>query len=333
MAINKEYKIRFTGGLGDCLKMLSEQTSLFEYYKRHGLLVYWVYSDQNLVDIVYKQYKGSKVQNGHWAYIRDYDMIDYNTGASSSISGAYPVHQSLYDLLKNFEFFLLVPQETFANLNVPELNNYRMCDYPEYAYSNQLKGLFDNEKGGWQIEVESEWVRTQFKDSNQTFCVQLSGSNPAKHYNPSNYVRLFKLILNRFPEAKIFLIDRPTYQVDSTMLFDDRIVNLVGKVSMIQCAELIQSVDYLIAPDSYSKYIRQWVDKKQIVICTKLDCHPDVPKMLQDAFNYVGLLNNPDVKLLGVTYTITDNIVDAATIVNSMNDISPEEIFNQITDL
>jgi hypothetical protein len=52
--------------------------------------------------------------------------------------------------------------------------------------------------------------------------------------------------------------------------------------------------------------------------------------MLQDAFHVVGLLNNKDVTILGGSYTIHENVVSSATLVNSMNEISPEEIFNAI---
>jgi len=327
------FKIRFFGGLGDCLKMLTEQTSLYQHYQKNGLLIYWVYSDPNIVEFVYERFRGSKILNGEWAYIRDYDKVsDYNTGHTTTVSGGYPVHQALYDLLIHFPFFQLVDQNTFAVTDVPELNNYRCNNYPSFSESSQLKGLYENEQGGWKIELEDEWVHSLLSGADYTFCVQLSGSNSAKKYDAANYVKLFKLILGRYPSSKILLIDRPNYIVDPTILFDDRIINLVGKASMIQCARIIQEVDYLIAPDSYSKYLRKWVDKKQIILCAKLDCHPDPKKMLEDAFNIVGLCDNIQVSLLGVQYLMNNsNIVGMVLkIVDSINDISPEEIFDRI---
>lgn len=331
--MNKEFKIRFTGGFGDCLKMLTEQTSLYNEYSKSGILIHWVYSDMNLVDMVYKQFNGSKILNGQWSYIRDYDIIDYNTGSNVSISGGYPIHQALYDFLKHFPFFKLISQHDYANADLPELDNYRVNGYPEYSHSSQLRRLYEQEQGGWEIKISDGYVDSLMKDCEHTFCVQLSGSNPAKNYNPENYVKLFKMILNKYPSCKIFLIDRPNFKVDPSILFDPRIINLVGKVSIIQCAILIQRVDYLICPDSYSKYLRKWVNKKQVILCTRLDCHPDVNMMLQDAFHIVGLLDNKDIKLLGVTYNIQNNIVSNAKIVNSMNDISPKQVFEAITQL
>jgi len=325
------FKIRFTGGLGDCLKMITEQTSLYRYYQEKGLHIYWVYSNMNIVDIVYKQFQGSKILDGKWSYIRDYDKVeDYNTGHTSTTSGGYPVHQALYDLLKYFSFFELTDQHTFANLDVPELDNYRCNGYPTFQRDKQLKGYIDGDQGGWEIQYQDPILYDLITSVQYTFCFQLSGSNHAKKYDVEKYIKIFQMILDRYPSCRIFLIDRPNYFVDPALLFDWRIHNMVGKASMIQCAKIIQAVDYLIAPDSYSKYLRKWVNGKQIILCTTLDCHPNVVAMLQDAFHIVGLLNNEKVTLLGGSYTIHNNRVSSASLVNSMNEISPEEIFNAI---
>ena len=336
--MKNKFKIRFTGGLGDCLKMITEQTSLYQYYLDKGLHIYWVYSDMNIVDIVYKQFRGSKICNNQWSYIRDYDKhIDYNNSNLKTISGAYPVHQALYDFLKHFSFFELTEQETFANMDdAIELENYRCHRYPNFSLNNQLKGLYEYENGGWKINLNDLYIDSLLNNSKHTFCFQLSGSNAAKKYDVENYIKIFKMILDRYPSCKILLIDRPNYFVDTSLLFDERIINLIGKISIIQCAKIIQEVDYLICPDSYSKYLRKWVNKKQIILCNRLLEHPDLRKVLHDAFNIVGLCNNPDITLLGITYTMnnknrdTSDCFDSVEIVNSMNDISPEEIFNSI---
>jgi len=67
------------------------------------------------------------------------------------------------------------------------------------------------------------------------------------------------------------------------------------------------------------------------LLCHKLDCHPNETQVLQDAFNLVGLCNNRDVKLLGVTYTT--NIrrkIQSASFMRSINDITPKEVFAAI---
>jgi hypothetical protein len=326
------YKIRFFGGLGDCLKMITEQTSLCQFHKENRLLIYWVYSDMNIVDLVYSRFHGSKIKNNQWAYIRDYDKVeDYNTGHTTTVSGSYPVHQALHDLLKEFNFFYLTDQNYFANSDAIELNNFRCNQYPNYKHDKQLKGLYKDEKGGLIFQKEDYHITSLLEGVETSFCFQLSGSNSQKIYDVNNHIKIFKMILDAYPKSKIFLIDKPNYVVDSSLLFDDRIVSLIGKVSIVQCAKLIQKVDYLVAPDSYSKYIRKWVDGKQILLCHKLDCHPNERQILHDAFNIVGLCNNPDVKLLGVTYTTNNkNEIQSASFVPTMNDILPEEIFNAI---
>jgi len=330
--MTNHFKIRFFGGLGDCLKMITEQTSLYKAYQNYGISIYWVYSDTNIVELVYSRFYGSKIKNGQWAYIRDYDKVeDYNTGHTVTVSGAYPVHQALHDLLKEFPFFHLIDQHTFANSEAIELANYRCNDYPGFRKDKQLKGLYIKEKGGLIFKQDDDYINSLLKGTDKTFCFQLSGSNAQKKYDKEKHIEIFKMILDNYPLSKIFLIDRPNYMVDPAMLFDDRIINLVGKVSIVQCAKLIQKVDFLIAPDSYSKYIRKWVDGKQILLCHKLDCHPNETQVLQDAFNLVGLCNNRDVKLLGVTYTT--NIrrkIQSASFMRSINDITPKEVFAAI---
>lgn len=326
------YKIRFFGGLGDCLKMITEQTSLYRYSQENRMLIYWVYSDMNIVDLVYSRFNGSKIKNGQWAYIRDYDKVeDYNTGHTTTVSGSYPVHQALHDLLKEFPFFHLTDQNHFANSDAIELANFRCNNYPDFQGDKQLKKLYQNEKGGLQFNLDDLYIRVLLEGVKTSFCFQLSGSNDQKKYDVDKHIKIFKMILDAYPSSKIFLIDKPNYIVDPSMLFDDRIVSLVGKASIVQCAKLIQKVDYLIAPDSYSKYIRKWVDGRQILLCHKLDCHPDERGVLQDAFNLVGLCNDPNVKLLGVEYTTNEkNEIATASFTQSMNDISPEEIFTAI---
>lgn len=326
------YKIRFFGGLGDCLKMITEQTSLYRYHKENRLLIYWVYSDMNIVDLVYSKFYGSKIKNGQWDYIRDYDKVeDYNTGHTTTVSGNYPVHQALHDLLQEFEFFYLTDQNYFANCDAIELDNFRCNQYPNFDRSKQLAGLYQDEKAGLIFTKPDQFVNSLLDGVETSFCFQISGSNSQKTYDLDKHIKIFKMILNAYPKSKIFLVDKPNYILDPAITFDDRIVSLMGKISIVQCAKLIQKVDYLIAPDSYSKYIRKWVDGKQILLCHKLDCHPDDRHVLQYAFNRVELCNNPDVKLLGVTYTTDDNNeISSAEFVPTMNDISPEEIFNAI---
>jgi len=273
--MTNHFKIRFFGGLGDCLKMITEQTSLYKAYQNYGISIYWVYSDTNIVELVYSRFYGSKIKNGQWAYIRDYDKVeDYNTGHTVTVSGAYPVHQALHDLLKEFPFFHLIDQHTFANSEAIELANYRCNDYPGFRKDKQLKGLYIKEKGGLIFKQDDDYINSLLKGTDKTFCFQLSGSNAQKKYDKEKHIEIFKMILDNYP---------------------------------------------------------LWVDGKQILLCHKLDCHPNETQVLQDAFNLVGLCNNRDVKLLGVTYTT--NIrrkIQSASFMRSINDITPKEVFAAI---
>jgi hypothetical protein len=328
-------KIRFTGGLGDCLLAITAQRSLYATYKNGGLFIHYVYSHSGIVEMIYNKHGGDKIKNGQYLDVRDYEKeVDYNTGDVRTIHGSYPTHQALYDLLSHWpNIFYLTDQRGFSNLEVPELNNHHCCNYPTYQDDKQLKDQYPNAKPGLPINFNDPYIDSLFNNVEYTFCIQLTGGNPLKKYDDDKWVILFKMILEKYPSSRIFLIDQPNYIVNPSLLFDYRIISLVGKISILQCAKIIQTVDYLIAPCSYSKYLRKWVDGKQIILVMKLpDSDPDPLGMIEGAFNYPGLLDDPNVTLLGVKYTMNDmsNVESILEIKDSIKDIDPMEIFNAI---
>ena len=117
-----------------------------------------------------------------------------------------------------------------------------------------------------------------------------------------------------------------------SLLFDARIFDVTRRFTLTQHINLIKKADYLIAPDSYSKYIRRWVNGRQSILCTTLD-YISNRSILEGCFgdfknpNTAGLLFNPNVKLVGANYSKNLNIIE---IVDNINDISPEEIFKSI---
>ena len=330
---DKEFKIRFSGGFGDCLRMISLQSSLLEHHKRNGIKIYWVYSNQNLIDLVYNKFKGATI-NSNWVYVRDYDLIDYNNEVSA-IDLGYPTHQTLYDFLQLFDYFELVSQEQYEQLKVSELSNWRCDHYPSFDESKQLRGLYDNEVLGLDInlsEKEQHEINSLLNDTSCTFCVQLSGRDHRKKYSDENYIKVFKLIFEKYPSSKIFLIDQPKNHPNSELLFDDRIVDLIGKLSIRQLAKLIQDVDYLISPDSYAKYLRNWVNKPQTILSADVSYRTsnDDFLILNDCFHSVNLLLNDKIKVLGATYEIKKNKLIKGKLTKYINDITPKEIADSI---
>lgn len=299
----KEFKIRFHSGLGDCFRMLTEQPAINLVNERQGLKIHWVYDLSELEDV-----------------------------ETLSIDKEYPLHVVLKNIFKNVNFLNQVSQKEYSNLQVPELNNWKIGA----CLSEQLRGIYpDEEIPGFDIPCsvnEEEQLGNLLSKKGISICVQLTGKDKKKQYLNENYVELFKLILTNYPYSKIFLFDNPVKTVDNSLLFDARIFDVTRRFTLTQHINLIKKADYLIAPDSYSKYIRRWVNGRQSILCTTLD-YISNRSILQGCFgdfknpNTAGLLFNPDVKLLGVKYT---GNLDNLEIVDNINNITPNNVFDSI---
>jgi hypothetical protein len=298
----KEFKIRFHSGLGDCFRMLTEQPSIKMFHETYGLKIHWVYD------------RCGVVQNLPAQRYTD-----------------YPLQFVMQEILQNVDFFNPVSYEEYVSLQVTELNNWKL----ENKAVDQLQGIFPTEIPGFDIPMsvpENAELENLLAGTESAICVQLTGKDEKKNYSPDNYRQLFELILHNYPRTKIFLIDTPDKKVHSSLLFDNRIFDLTSKFTLVQQINLIKRADFLIAPDSYSKYIRRWANGKQTILCTSLDYISNQSLMLGCFGDYTkpytaGLLFNPDVTLLGVKYTVNLNNLE---IVDNINDISPEEIFKSI---
>ena len=298
----KEFKIRFHSGLGDCLRMLTEQPAIKLVRKIHGLKIHWVYDTAGLASL-------------------------------STRHSNYPLHLVLYEIFQNVDFLNPVSQEEYTNLQVPELTNWR----GDYDPNNQLRGLYPGiESPGFDIPLpptDMREVRHLIGQYRLSFCVQVTGKDERKRYSTDNYITLFNLILDKYQDSSILLIDTPDRPVDKTLLFDQRIIDLTSTFTLTQQIEVIRLADYLIAPISYSKYVRRWVNGKQTILCSTLD-YISNKSLLTGCFGdyrkpyTAGLLFNPAVTLLGVKHT---GELDNLEIVDNINNILPSDVFKSIT--
>jgi hypothetical protein len=276
-------KINLHSGLGDCLRILSLHPSISGNGNYANIKIYYTYAALGM-------------QNNNWGPLLISDILGRN------------------------DIFEYVSEDDFINLNAIELTNGTPPSGNLY-----FKDYFPNEHQGFAIPlslIEQQEISEFLKNGNLKIGIQLSGNDPKKHYDLELRLELLRLILEKYPESQIFLFDKPNYPVDKKLLFDNRIINLVGKVSMAQTCNLIRLVDFWIAPDSYSKYIRNWEDKKQIILCTTLP-YISNENMLKYCFNNVGLCSNSKVNLLGVVY---DTNFESVLIVDDINLINPSEI-------
>ena len=302
----QNFKIRFHSGLGDCFRLLSEQPSIDLYNKTYGLKIHWVYDTYS---------------------INEFTNLNFRSDLGPPFI--------LYDIFKNVDFLKLVSQDQWNDLDCVELSNWHNNQYASWQPEKQLRGIFPKtEHQGFSIPLTTSENKKLSKilKNNKIITVQLSGRGPGKAYSTENYVKLFKMILQKYPDITIFLLDYPTYVVDPSLLFDHRIVSLVGKITRALEINLIQRASWHICPDSYSKYIRNWVDGKQSILCVSLDWLTPT-ELLRECFGRAdkpytaGLVYNPNVKLLGTRFK---SDLRRVKMVNDINKIAPEEVLNSI---
>jgi hypothetical protein len=315
------FKIRLHAGLGDIFRMLSEHTSIELFYKTYGLTIYWVYAESKITPNDLMQ-----------QYLPDTDTITYR-----------PLGVIIYDILSRVPFFKLVSQDEFESLNVPELNNW---NDPQNKFI--LRGVFPDEKQGFQIPLtytEQQELDNILSRSAKTICIQYSGRDSIKNYPVDSYVKLFRWLLVKYPDASILLIDRPDKIIDEQILNIDRnkIVSLIGKISRAQEVNLLLQVDYLICPCSYSKYVRRWVNGKQTVLANHYD-YLDDTSVLNDVFGHykypwkTGLVYNPNCVILGAEYPKEEELEPnyigfksgQVKLIDHISNITPEEIFMSV---
>ena len=320
--MNNTFKIRLHSGLGDVFRLLSEHTSIDLYYQTHGLVLYWVYEH--------------------------YDMKDYENPEQYTDGETRPMCVIVHDIFSKVPFMKLVSQDDFNALEITELDNwYNRSEVPSDPLPFKLQGMFPDEKQGFKIPLSAEEdleVDRLINLSAKTICVHVSGRDKIKEYAVDSHVELFQMLLAKYPDLTIFLIDRPGKLIDERMLFDNRIINLVDKVSRVQEINLIQRVDYLICPCSYSKYVRRWVNGKQTIVA----CHYNYlldSSTLNEVFGHYkykwrpGLIYNPAVTVLGANYPPEEDPWSSSysfdstqyKIIENINEITPVEIFNTIT--
>ncbi len=302
----QNFKIRFHSGLGDCFRLLSEQPAIDLYNKTYGLKIHWVYDSYS---------------------INEFNNLNFKSDLNPPFI--------LYDIFKNVEFMKLVSQEEWWELDAIELSNWHCEQYESWQPHKQLRRIFTEEHQGFKIpltQIESEELDNILRNVDISITVQVSGKQEGKTYSTENYIELFKGILQKYPSAKIFLVNYPTYKLNPELLFDNRIVSLIGKISRAQEINLIQQVTWHICPDSYSKYIRNWVDGKQTILCATVSWMTD-EALLSSCFGRndrkytAGLVYNTNAKLVGVTF---DSDLKNIVLVDNLNKIPPIEILNSI---
>ena len=280
-------KINLHSGIGDCIRALSVHSSLQFFADTFHVEIFWSYAARGLRD-------------SGWRQLLETDILGRN------------------------KMFTYVDEDDFDNIKAIELFN-------GYTGDAMLAGLFVNETQGIDISLTSSEAREVEElvnsKSSTLIGIQLEGNDEIKRWMPGKHYQLCRDILEKYPQAMIYILDAPQRffeNVDN----DDRIISLIGKTSLAQNIHLIQKFDLWIAPDSFSKYVRRWQDGKQILLCSKAP-YVDPKEMLIHCFDNVGLCHNPNTVILGLDYeydlSVTSSVVH-------MEDISVSQVMERICE-
>ena len=229
----------------------------------------------------------------------------------------------LQDFVFRNDIFKYIDEASFESLNVPELFNGYSGDF-------LLSGYIDGETRGIDVPLkpqEFENVNLILQNSYIRIGVQLQGNDPKKNFGNVKYIALLKAVLATYPNATIFIIDAPNRHVSDDLLFDERVVSLVGKTNLSENISLIQKMDLWISPDSFSKYVASWSDVRQIVLCTELP-YMSPSEMLMHAFVNSGLISNPRVKLVGIDYDPVS--LEVSHIVGDVSEIDLDDVIRAL---
>jgi len=245
---------------------------------------------------IYWAYAGRGLRNSSWEELLNKFVLGRNT------------------------FFTHVSNEDFENIDACELFN-------GYGGDVLFSGYIEDEVGSIEVNLSRQERFESNKILNHAsfrIGIQLQGNDPKKTFPTEKWVELFTFLLQKYPLANIFIMDGPTRTVDQSLLFDRRIVSLIGVTNMAQNINLIQKMDLWISPDSFSKYVAAWGDVRQVIMCCRLP-YNQPKEMLISAFDVVGLLMNPRIKLVGLNY---DEFKEVSTIMDDVRDINVEDILS-----
>jgi len=287
MNINSDFKIRFAGGIGDCLRSISRHPLLASFIEHSRYKIFWTY--------------GITGDLGWTKLLRD-------------------------DVFGRNESFIYIPPEVFNFVSLPELFSGSFGDVV-LSHSNASNKFCD----GFALklyETELDLLNDiKFDESKFNVGIQISGNDKLKHWPINNYVRLINHIHDQNPKSHVYIMDSPTRTFPSEGFDNSRVTNLIGVSSISFNIELIKRLDLWISPDSYSKYVANWMKVPQVIFCCKLP-YIEPNHMVKSCFAEVGILSGSVNKFVGLDFDYDGKVI------SSFEDISliPFELVSLAVD-
>ena len=203
-----------------------------------------------------------------------------------------------------------IAEKDYIGLDLPEAKTY-FGDYKE----------FDTFK---PLTLNGETIKIDIDKYN--VAIQIKGNDSRKKWQHEKYDEVCQFLLNNNPDTQIYIVDGPDTVIQTGLLEDKKIINMIGKSSLFQNIQLLGQMDLFIGPDSFSKYVCRCNNVKQILLT--LDVKYVTPnEMLRNCFR--GLTHNENVKLVGIEY---DDDLEVSHIVNDVKEIEIREVIDAIQE-
>lgn len=221
--------------------------------------------------------------------------------------GGLPNQQVVKEVCERTTILKYIDETSYNNLDVQDL---RTCN------RKNLKCL------GLELSLhKSEEI--QFNNKKLSIAIQTRGMDLTKRWKPEKIKEIIECIdANIFD---IYLIDRADYLTGIEFYFKDNINVKIPNHSFVQNYNTILNCNYLISPDSWSKYVMQSNNNLKMVLCCTLLPYISQEKMFVDCFH--GIYNNQQTKIVGYRQD------DKNVLVDDINDIPSEEIIEAFNSL
>lgn len=217
------------------------------------------------------------------------------------------------ELINHIQGFSYVSKKEYELLKHPTVESF---------FKNGAKNLLLES----YLPLQFKKTKTFLTKHVRRIAIQTDSNDGRKKYPIENWAEIIKEILKKHKNTHVYLFDAPKRRdyidnnIDTT---HERVYNMAGK-ELWESISLLQQMDLLISPDSYSKYIALCSRVPAILLCCELE-YISVDDMLE--FCFKGIYNNDNYQLLGLKYSNGHQVEDA---VKDIKEINRQEIIDHL---
>lgn len=188
---------------------------------------------------------------------------------------------------------------------IDHIDGFIYVSNKEYELSKHqtVESFFKNDAKNLLLEsylpLEFKKPKDRLDKHVRRISIQTDSNDERKKYPIENWAEITDELIKKYKNTHVYLFDAPKRReyidnnIDTT---HERVHNMAGK-QLWESISLLQEMDLIISPDSYSKYIALCSRIPGILLCCELE-YIDVDQMLRNCFN--GIYNNDNYKLLGL---------------------------------